>query len=140
MKEVRTLGPGEAGNYPRYEGPGESTHTTTVTTRIYDEDLLDLDEIPETITQVIPAPKSLCAVFEEGGKYWLEPVEHLVVIGNSALFGLVGVSPEDVDPSTDTIDEAEGFKGYVVVSSPAESLGSEQVKQLLEETKIEEDD
>jgi len=113
---------------PRAEPKGRNPHGTVVTTRLYEEDLVDLDEEDVSITQQLES-MGYFAVVEKDGRCRALPVTSFLVFDDGSIFG---ADEEGVD-----LAEQEGFRGYVFSDGRA-MLNSKRVRKLLEETRLEE--
>jgi len=126
VQPVSELPNDEAAELPR--AGTKEPNRYTVTTRLYEEDLIDLDEPEVSITQQLDS-EGYFAVVQEGERYRSVPVASFYVFSDGSLYG---ADEEGVD-----LAGFEGFAGFVF-SDGTGMLRSERVEKLLEQTRREE--
>ena len=113
----------------REDRPGHTINTS----RVVEEDLEYIDDPDPEPAQEITA-RDYHAVREEDGIYRAVPVRSFVVYDDGSLYA-VGADGKDLES---TVDEVEGFVG-IVHGEAVGSMSSEELEELLETTKVEEE-
>ena len=104
-------------------------------TAIYDE-MIDISEEPMEVEQILEAPTNMYTVCRATeGTLKATKVNYLLV-SEGTMWGFVGIRDEVEMAST--AETKDGFEGYVIKEG-ADALSTEEIEQLLNETKIEED-
>ena len=131
MKKVQRLADmphEERAKLQHYRAPRPEDSRIVNTCSVYEGDLVDLDapKLSQSVEVV-----GLHALTEHEGAYEAHPVDSLMVWDDGSMYA--------VDAEREDLAEREGFVGYVNTTEDADELTSEELEELLEETRIEED-
>ena len=133
VKPVCEMPEEEAAKLPRADTRERHNNHGTVNT----SDILEppamvyIDEPDPEIVQELSAA-GYYAVTAEGGAYEATPVDSFIVFDDGSFYGADG---EGAD-----LAEMPGFQGYIFVRGDVDGMTSEQVKQMLKESRIDKED